>query len=314
LNALAVDSNNLTGTIPNEIGGASSLYWLDLSSNSLTGTIPSVLGALSNLTDIRSSYNSLTGTIPSELGLLPSLLLLNFDNNLLTGSIPIELLNKNSIFTDFYGNSLSNLTAVDGEEICSAGGGEVYCDCASNCFNPEQCGCEEAKSCCSPFLEQYTECILCSSGEIKFPWTYIELYMSTCYEFSYRVRNNYLEYGTEEVCDDTKLLFQDLGCYCTGGQNNGSLENSATEDSVTKNSATEDSVIENLVTASQITECVICSSGAIENPDTYLDLHSASCQEMSNYIKNDLTIYGTEEVCDEAKLWFKGVCCFCSGE
>jgi Leucine-rich repeat (LRR) protein len=45
-------SNNLTGTIPTELGNLSNLTRLYLSSNELTGTIPTELGNLSNLTTL----------------------------------------------------------------------------------------------------------------------------------------------------------------------------------------------------------------------------------------------------------------------
>ena len=46
---LLVTGNNLTGTIPSELGNLSSLTLLSLSGNNLTGTIPPELGSLSNL-------------------------------------------------------------------------------------------------------------------------------------------------------------------------------------------------------------------------------------------------------------------------
>ena len=44
-------SNQLTGTIPVELGNLSNLQYLQLYSNQLTGTIPVELGNLSNLYD-----------------------------------------------------------------------------------------------------------------------------------------------------------------------------------------------------------------------------------------------------------------------
>jgi len=251
-------------------------------SNSLTGSIPSELGILTSLRIFELDRNLLEGSIPSELGLLTSLTSFELGRNSLEGSIPIELLNENFISNiEVYGNKLSNLIAVDGEVICFAGGGEVYCDCSDDCLNLEVCGCEEARSCCSSISGHLTECILCSSGKIENPddgyYNYMAPYHN-CQDHSDIIKNDLKQYGTEESCDRAKLEFEEEGCYC----------------------ATE--------------ECVLCASGAIENPDTYLELHSASCQEMSNYILRDLIIYGTEEVCDEAKLWFEGVGCFCSGE
>jgi len=65
--------NNLTGTIPRELGNLSNLMRLDLYSNKLTGTIPTELVNLSHLTRLDLSYNGLTGSIPSELGNLTNL-------------------------------------------------------------------------------------------------------------------------------------------------------------------------------------------------------------------------------------------------
>ena len=84
--------NNLTGTIPSELGDLGSLLLeLSLNRNQLTGTIPSELGKLDSLLDLYLSRNELTGTIPSELGDLSSLLDLYLSRNELTGTIPSEL-------------------------------------------------------------------------------------------------------------------------------------------------------------------------------------------------------------------------------
>ena len=63
---------NLSGTIPADLGDLSGLTHLDLSSNSLTGEIPRELGLLSNLQEVRLSGNSLTGCIPAALKDLPT--------------------------------------------------------------------------------------------------------------------------------------------------------------------------------------------------------------------------------------------------
>ncbi|MEN8219751.1 MAG: Calx-beta domain-containing protein, partial [Pseudomonadota bacterium] len=88
---LYLHSNQLTGTIPSELGNLSYLEYLYLHSNQLTGTIPSELGNLSKLTRLYLSSNQLTGTIPSELGNLSKLTKLNLSDNKLTGSIPSNL-------------------------------------------------------------------------------------------------------------------------------------------------------------------------------------------------------------------------------
>ena len=64
---------------------------LDLHDNQLSGTIPSELGNLANLTALWLNNNQLSGTIPSELGNLANLNHLTFNNNQLSGAIPSEL-------------------------------------------------------------------------------------------------------------------------------------------------------------------------------------------------------------------------------
>jgi len=287
LTTIWLSGNSLTGTIPSEFGNLANLEAVYFSYNSATGTLPSELGLLKNLTYLNLGDNMLTGAIPSELGLLTNLDSLYLGDNMLTGSIPIELLNEN--FTNSFsieGNNLT-LTAVDGKEICVVGGTDVYCHCSTDCMNSwsGQCDCEEAKLCCSAYMEQFTECDVCSSSELENPDT-VDEWGWSCQKNSDFFKDNLNDYGTEEGCDFAKGYFEELGCFC--------------------------SEVEQIEPQSTSNECVLCPSGAIENPDTYLELHSASCQEMSNYVLNDLILYGTEEVCDEAKLWFEGVGCFCS--
>ena len=64
---LLLSDEDLSGTIPPELGDLFEITHLDLSSNSLTGEIPRELGKLPNLVSIRLSGNSLTGCIPTAL-------------------------------------------------------------------------------------------------------------------------------------------------------------------------------------------------------------------------------------------------------
>jgi len=93
-----LDSDNLDGTIPSELGDLSNLEFLDLEANRLSGTIPSELGDLSNLQRLDLDANSLSGTLPSELGNLSNLQTLNLENNSLSGTLPSEL-NLNNLKT-----------------------------------------------------------------------------------------------------------------------------------------------------------------------------------------------------------------------
>jgi len=80
--------NQLTGSIPSEIGNLNSLQYLYLDENQLAGSIPSEIGNLNSLEDLLLYGNQLTGSIPSEIGNLNSLTDLDLGGNFLTGSIP----------------------------------------------------------------------------------------------------------------------------------------------------------------------------------------------------------------------------------
>ena len=88
---LWLDSNDLTGGIPPELGNLANLTGLSLSANPLTGGIPPELGNLANLRLLQLVGNDLTGGIPPELGNLANLYTLSLFANSLTGGIPPEL-------------------------------------------------------------------------------------------------------------------------------------------------------------------------------------------------------------------------------
>ena len=96
-----LNNNQLTGSIPVELGKLSNLQRLSLGENQLTGSIPVELSKLSNLQRLYLDGDQLTGSIPVELGKLNSLQEFYLSNNQLTGSIPVELGN-------LYSLSLSN--------------------------------------------------------------------------------------------------------------------------------------------------------------------------------------------------------------
>ena len=91
LTELVLGFNALTGPIPPELGSLAELIYLILNFNRLTGPIPPELGALSNLEELQIFGNQLTGGIPAALGSLANLTELNLDGNGLTGSIRPEL-------------------------------------------------------------------------------------------------------------------------------------------------------------------------------------------------------------------------------
>ncbi len=88
---LSLNHNQLTGSIPTELGHLTNLSYLSLNYNQLTGSIPTELGHLTNLSYLSLNHNQLTGSIPTELGHLTNLSYLSLNHNQLTGSIPTEL-------------------------------------------------------------------------------------------------------------------------------------------------------------------------------------------------------------------------------
>ncbi len=98
LTQLDISGNQtITGTIPTELFKLSNLIFIDLSDNELSGNIPTDLNNLNLLQTLDLSDNQLDGSIPTELGNLSSLEILYLDTNLLTGIIPTELGNLTNL-------------------------------------------------------------------------------------------------------------------------------------------------------------------------------------------------------------------------
>ena len=88
---LQLATNQLTGSIPAQLGSLAKLRVLDLSDNPLTGAIPAELGNLGLLQELLLHTNQLSGAIPPQLGNLAKLRVLDLANNDVTGPIPAEL-------------------------------------------------------------------------------------------------------------------------------------------------------------------------------------------------------------------------------
>ncbi len=117
VSALDLNSNQLEGEIPAELGDLVSLLDLRLQHNSLSGTIPSELSDLIYLEVLNMGFNQLQGSIPSELGNLISLAQLGLNSNQLSGTIPETLSNLTKLNLLFLGNN-----QLTGEIISGVGG------------------------------------------------------------------------------------------------------------------------------------------------------------------------------------------------
>ena len=85
---LSLDGNNLTGSIPGELGELDDLATLDVSRNTLTGPVPAHLGALQQLRDLLLNGNALEGLLPNHLGYMAGLRYLHIGSNNFTGPVP----------------------------------------------------------------------------------------------------------------------------------------------------------------------------------------------------------------------------------
>ncbi len=125
--------NNLTGEIPNSIGNLKKLKFLYLWGNKLTGSIPNSIGNLTKLLSLGISFNKLSGSIPSEIGNLTSLSSIILHKNNLTGTIPSEiggltglrrLILNNNHLTGTIPSSITNLTNIIDDEL------DLYKNCS----------------------------------------------------------------------------------------------------------------------------------------------------------------------------------------
>ena len=97
---LNYSNNNLTGSLPREIGNLRLLERLSMGEPSLGGSIPSEIGNLTRLQLFAIEGTLLSGSIPSEIGNLAQLIHLGLGSNQLSGSLPASI------------GNLANLSAI----------------------------------------------------------------------------------------------------------------------------------------------------------------------------------------------------------
>lgn len=91
LGELHLASNQLEGSIPEDLYKLGQVRKMFLNNNHFTGKISTEIGTMTNLLELWVWDNSLTGVLPSELGLLTNLQAFSVSDNELSGAIPSEL-------------------------------------------------------------------------------------------------------------------------------------------------------------------------------------------------------------------------------
>ncbi|KAG0607870.1 hypothetical protein M758_8G061500 [Ceratodon purpureus] len=131
VSTLSLESNMLTGGIPDVLGLMQALVILDLSNNQLHGEIPPILGNLTSLTKLYLYNNNITGPIPMEFGNMSRLNYLELSGNGLTGEIPSELSYLTGLFElDLSDNQLSgsipeNISSLTALNILNVHGNQL---------------------------------------------------------------------------------------------------------------------------------------------------------------------------------------------
>ncbi|KAI3800075.1 hypothetical protein L1987_35383 [Smallanthus sonchifolius] len=87
LQIFSASSSKLTGKIP-KFQGCENFYKIEIERNDLSDSIPWDIGHCMKLISLKLGYNSLTGIIPWEISTLPSITEVDLSHNFLTGTIP----------------------------------------------------------------------------------------------------------------------------------------------------------------------------------------------------------------------------------
>ncbi len=88
---IQMSNNNLSSTLPADIGNLDQLTYLKLNFNNIGGAIPSSLYSLTKLEILLILDSPITGTISENIGNLTKLKFLYFYNNQLTGTVPLNI-------------------------------------------------------------------------------------------------------------------------------------------------------------------------------------------------------------------------------
>lgn len=88
---LSMANNNLSGSLPSNVGSLKSLKFLDISNNRFSGSIPDSIGSLRSLQNMSLAGNNFSGALPESIDGLASLQSLDVSGNALSGPLPVAL-------------------------------------------------------------------------------------------------------------------------------------------------------------------------------------------------------------------------------
>jgi len=91
------DTNQLSGTLPPQIGKLNNLNTFAVSNNRISGTVPTQVGDMSILRRIELQENSLSGSMPDAFGTLRHLVYWDTYGNMLTGDLPPSIQNATTL-------------------------------------------------------------------------------------------------------------------------------------------------------------------------------------------------------------------------
>lgn len=139
--SLDLPSNNLSGTLPEELKLLKYLQILNLPNNAIAGSLPPEYSTLYDLREFNLSENSLTGTIPDEYGgagVFELLEVLDIRQNTIEGSIPSQLGNLRSL--ERIQMCSNRITGPVPSEICNSNADlafafdcSIRCECCTSC-------------------------------------------------------------------------------------------------------------------------------------------------------------------------------------
>ena len=116
LAVLGMEQGTTSGRIPSELGSLENMIFIDLDFNQLTGSLPTELYQLTRLETLDLNVNRLTGTIDVDIGRLTNLGFVQLQNNLFTGTIPTEVGLLENL--DTFNVHKNELTGEVEQEIC----------------------------------------------------------------------------------------------------------------------------------------------------------------------------------------------------